>query len=306
MDPALDALWINTAVNPNTLMRWDGEMWQETGTDLSGYATTSEVGGAVDGLYDALSQASQHADATYATKDGVNDSYVQVKDGKVTVSRGLQHSLHEETDEPTEGYFEKAYICHGDIVSKGAIAGNVYMKDSYEYMTVIHATADDIMKYSEKLPYTTIRCDHKAHIIRDDETGIISASIFETIDEGDTESARLSGIGAASPCMVMMSMDGAVMTLSASNPDLSLYEGPSDEILNEHGERIERSVYGREWIDDPCGDTGIDITLRGRWKLEDGGDSDVTVKPEGNSTHIHFSTREARTEEIRLSRIIGE
>ena len=101
-------------------------------------------------------------------------------------------------------------------------------------------------------------------------------------------------------------MDGAVMTLSASNPDLSLYEGPSDEILNEHGERIERSVYGREWIDDPCGDTGIDITLRGRWKLEDGGDSDVTVKPEGNSTHIHFSTREARTEEIRLSRIIGE
>ena len=229
-----------------------------------------------------------------------------VKDGKVTVSRGLQHSLHEETDEPTEGYFEKAYICHGDIVSKGAIAGNVYMKDSYEYMTVIHATADDIMKYSEKLPYTTIRCDHKAHIIRDDETGIISASIFEPLDEGDTESARLSGIGAASPCMVMMSMDGAVMTLSASNPDLSLYEGPSDEILNEHGERIERSVYGREWIDDPCGDTGIDITLRGRWKLEDGGDSDVTVKAEGNSTHIHFSTREARTEEIRLSRIIGE
>lgn len=70
-DPALDALWINTAVNPNTLMRWDGEMWQETGNDLSGYATTSEVGGAVDGLYDALSQASQHADATYATKDGV-------------------------------------------------------------------------------------------------------------------------------------------------------------------------------------------------------------------------------------------
>ena len=52
--------------------------------------------------------------------------------------------------------------------------------------------------------------------------------------------------------------------------------------------------------------TGIDMKIQGRWKLENAGNSDVTVKVEGNSTRIHFTTREARTEEIQLSRIIGE
>ena len=231
-----------------------------------------------------------------------------VKDAKVAVERGLQKSFHEETDAPTEGYFEKAYICHGDIVSKGAISGNVYMKDSYEYMTVVHATEAEIAEYSEKLPYTIIRCDSKAHIIRDDKSGIISGAVFEEIDGEDTagETSRLSGIVESSPCMVMMSRSGAIMTLSASNPDLNLYEGESDEMFDGHGDRVERSVYGREWIDNPCGETGIDMKIQGRWKLENAGNSDVTVKVEGNSTRIHFTTREARTEEIQLSRIIGE
>ena len=231
-----------------------------------------------------------------------------VKDAKVAVERGLQKSFHEETDAPTEGYFEKAYICHGDIVSKGAISGNVYMKDSYEYMTVVHATEAEIVEYSEKLPYTIIRCDSKAHIIRDDKSGIISGAVFEELDGEDTagETSRLSGIVESSPCMVMMSRSGAIMTLSASNPDLNLYEGESDEVFDGHGDRVERSVYGREWIDNPCGETGIDMKIQGRWKLENAGNSDVTVKVEGNSTRIHFTTREARTEEIQLSRIIGE
>ena len=73
-----------------------------------------------------------------------------VKDARVEVSRGLQHSFHEETDAPTEGYFEKAWICHGDIVGKGVIAGDKYMKDSYEYMTVIHASDEEIGKYSSE------------------------------------------------------------------------------------------------------------------------------------------------------------
>ena len=47
-----------------------------------------------------------------------------VKDAKVAVERGLQKSFHEETDAPTEGYFEKAYICHatGTLSAKGLSA----------------------------------------------------------------------------------------------------------------------------------------------------------------------------------------
>ena len=152
------------------------------------------------------------------------------------------------------------------------------------------------------MAYSVIRCDRKAHIIRDNATGIISGAIFEELDGEDS----LSGIEASSPCMVMMSLEGPVMTLSVSNPDLGLYTGPSDEILDGNGKRTERSIYGREWVDNPCGNTAIDMTLTGKWKLEDAGDSTVTVLVEGDSTRLHFTTKGARTEEIRLSRIIGE
>ena len=100
----------------------------------------------------------------------------------------------------------------------------------------------------------------------------------------------------------MYSVEGDEMTLSASNPDLALYEGPSDEKFDENGKRIERSIYGRDWVNNPCGVTTLTLTLEGLWDIAEGNGCDVTASQENRQTTLVFKSREARTEEIKLRR----
>lgn len=208
-----------------------------------------------------------------------------VSKGETVLCQGLQHSFHEETMAPTSGYFEKAYINHGSQVRDGG----------YEYMAVIHASRDRVEKYLEELPYEVIRCDSKAHIVKDNESGEKGFAVFEGLSEGDD-----ANIVSATPSLILYSLDGDTMTLSVSNPDLALYEGPSDEVFDSEGRRTERSIYGREWVDSPCGPTEVRLTLDGEWKMDDCGDSNVKADIADGKTTLQFSTREARTEEIRL------
>ncbi len=225
-----------------------------------------------------------HAGATY-----------YVKGHEIHLTRGIQHSLHEETDAPTEGVFEKAYIDHGDVFKDGR----------YEYMILMPVTLEDmemafdekaVREYATALPYKVIRHDTAVHGVRDLVSGTCAFAVFEAgkVDDVITE---------CSPAMVMYSLDEGVMTLSAANPDLALYEGPSDEKFDKDGKRIERSVYGREWIDNPCAQTQISLTLEGLWEITDSGECDVTVRHEDRRTLLTFKSMEARTEEITLNRI---
>ena len=217
-----------------------------------------------------------------------------VKDAKVVVSRGIQHSFHEETAKPTEGTFEKAYIYHGTIVGKGAVAGDIYMKDGYEYLTVIHAKESEKKEYSSRSPYTVLRKDRKCHAVRDLRTGITGASVFET-------SAVDPLVVRATPSLLMYSCNAeGVVTLSVSNPDLALYRGDSDEVYDADGKRKERSIYGRDWVNNPCGQTSVTVVLSGKWDISDRGKSDVKAVVKGDSTTLTFSTKAARTEEIKL------
>ena len=220
-----------------------------------------------------------------AVYDRFGNAFI-VRNAGIELSQGLQHSFHEETMAPTSGRFEKAWINHGSIVGDGR----------YEYMAVIHADPESVEKYTEEAPYEVIRCDSKAHIVRDNESGETAFAVFEGIDTGDD-----GIIASASPCMIIYSCSGDAMTLSVSNPDLALYEGPSDEIFDENGKRIERSIYGRKWVDAPCGDTEVRLSLNGIWEITDCGKSNVEAEYADGNTELHFKTREARTEEIVLT-----
>ena len=99
-------------------------------------------------------------------KDRFGNAYF-VRDARVRVSRGIQHSLHEETDAPTEGLFERAYIFHGTIVGRGAVAGDIYMKDDYEYMVGLNPSDERMDSWSANLPYRVVRKDRSAHILHD-------------------------------------------------------------------------------------------------------------------------------------------
>ena len=202
-----------------------------------------------------------------------------VSNAEVIKKAGLQHSYHEETDAPTEGYFEKAYILHG--------------KDSYEYMTVIQPDDSQKLTYSTELPYIVERCDDTAHIVHDKVSGLKACSAFEktTVDEN---------IISITPSVMIYGMKENGMTICVSNPDLALYSGEADEIFDTDGKRKERSVYGREWINNPAQATSIEIVINGEWAVDNA--DNVTVIYDDNQTIISIVTFEAKTETIALAK----
>lgn len=218
-----------------------------------------------------------------------------VKGAKICLEKGLQKSFHEETDAPTEGIFEKAYINHGDIVKDGKYEYMCLMPDSEEF-NKFHSNPEAIEEYASDMPYDVIRHDSAVHGISDIPTGIRAFAVFE---QGKVDETILE----CSPAMVMYSIDENTMTLSVSNPDLALYKGPSDEVFDENGKRVERSVYGREWINNPCAETTIDITLKGLWEIADMNGCDVSISHDNRQTTLTFRSKEARTEEIKLKMI---
>ena len=205
----------------------------------------------------------------------------RIRNGRIHYSSGMQKSLHEETDAETEGMFETAYINHGDMISDGR----------YEYSIVL---PDDVQTMESS--YEVIRHDSNVHSVKDIQTGIVSAAVFE---EGPLDETILF----STPAMLMYSKDDDTLTLSVANPDLAMYEGESDEVTDNEGKRMERSVYGRYWIDNPCGATKVAVTLSGIWNLTEANGSDVRLSHCNGTTELTFTSMEARTEEIIISKV---
>ncbi len=208
-----------------------------------------------------------------------------VNGGKVQMRTGLQYSFHEETAAPTSAPFETAYIVHGSRIDGG----------SYEYMTLIHPEDGQIEKYSAELPYEVLKKDTDAHAVSFDD-GLTGYAVFEDCELPGLVTSSTAGL-------IVYSLDSAGgLTLSVCNPDLALYEGPSDEVFDAAGKRIERSVYGRKWIDNPCLETSVELTLDGEWALE-GGSEKFEARIDGGRTYIKVSCREAAGEEAKLRKL---
>lgn len=219
-----------------------------------------------------------------------------IKDAQADCTIGVQNSLHEETDAPTEGRFEKAFINHGDIVENGKYEYMLFMPISSEELKFA-SDENALEEYSKKLPYTVLRKDTSVHGVEDLASGTRAFAVFE---EGAVDSTIIS----SSASMLMYTTDGEDMTLSVANPDLAMYEGASDEVFDKDGKRIERSVYGRKWIDNPCGETSIQLTIKGLWEIHNDNGSKVTAIREDGNTTLTFKSMEGRTEEITLKRIM--
>ncbi|MDY5075688.1 MAG: chondroitinase family polysaccharide lyase [Paludibacteraceae bacterium] len=154
---------------------------------------------------------------------------------------GVQHSRHEETMAPTEGYFRTASIVHG-IRPHNA---------SYEYAIRVQPTDEEI---SADLSYEVLRADSAAHIVRDKQTGMTGYVLFEPN----------AALGNSAPCLVMTCPTDSGLIVSVADPDLHLYEGPSDETYDADGKRMERIIYSYPWKDSPSRPSTITITLQGQ------------------------------------------
>lgn len=214
-----------------------------------------------------------------------------VKNSDVVMSRSVQQSLHAETDLPTKGVFEKAFIRHWDVDKDGNVKDST--ANCYEYMVAIHPSVSQSADYTKKSPYELLSLTDSLHSVRDLESGTIGAAVFETskVDSLITE---------ATPCVMMYSyLDSKKVLLSVSNPDLALYSGMADKVY-ENGRYKERSVYSRNWIDNPCADTKISIKLKGHWTVSSLGKTRLNIVYNEGNTIINIITSEAKTEEIIL------
>ena len=176
---------------------------------------------------------------TPALTDGYGNYYYTAD--SLRLFEGVQHSRHEETMAPTEGYFRTASIVHG-IRPHNA---------SYEYAIRVQPTDEEI---SADLSYEVLRADSAAHIVRDKQTGMTGYVLFEP-------DAALHN---SAPCLVMTCPTDSGLIVSVADPDLHLYEGPSDETYDADGKRIERIIYSYPWKDSPSRPSTITITLQGQ------------------------------------------
>ena len=158
---------------------------------------------------------------------------------------------------------------------------------------VVHASDDEAARYAGELPYEVLRCDSTAHIVHDRPTDIVGYALFRGGEVGEGLLERVS-----MPSLVMIGGGEESLTVSVSDPDLRFYEGPSDEVFDADGKRVERSIYSREWIDNPSGESLLEVTLRGRWALKEA--TRVPAEIDGDRTVVTYACREGATREVTL------
>lgn len=183
---------------------------------------------------------------------------------------------------PTEGDWVNMTINHG-AAPKG---------DSYHYAIYPQSTKEAMEKISREPGYKVLKQDHDAHVVRDDAQGITSYVLFETVS-----SLPSGGVvaGTDTPCLVMVrELDKKNCVVAVANPDLALYTGEADEIYDDNGRRVERSIYSRPWKDSRCLDVPVTVTLRGSWKLPESDSYDI-ISRDRHRTVVRFNCREGKT-----------
>lgn len=181
----------------------------------------------------------------HAITDGYGNWYIVRDTSGLILREGMQESRHEETDARTEGRFRMAAINHGVRANGG----------SYEYVIWVQPKQVDKQSIEEVgASYEVVRCDSAAHIVRDMRSGMTAYVLWEAGAELDNSAS----------CLVMSRRAADGLHVSVSDPDLHLYEGPSDEQYDANGKRMERIIYSYAWKDHPSRESRIHLIIEGK------------------------------------------
>ncbi len=193
--------------------------------------------------------------------NNIRTGYYIPKNQPVSLCRKMQHSCDQATDKPTQGLFASAWIEHGNAPSGAAYEYAVFPETSPEKMKMI---AQQIQNKKNAL-YEVLRKDSKAHIVKDNSTNTTGYVLFEP--DQFFENQLIEKVDSA--CLLMLKENGNELILTVCDPDLRLYTGASDDIYDENGKRIERSIYSRPWIGNKSIPSVIFVTLKGKWDVKE-------------------------------------
>lgn len=196
-----------------------------------------------------------------------------------------QHSRMQNTGKENAGDWVSLTVDHGKA-PKGA---------SYEYAILPQTDRATMEAFAKKPSYKVLRKDRNAHIVRDLKSNTTSYVLFETPDalpKGLVQKVDTS-------CLVMLHEDKKEAVLTVCQPDLALYRGASDDIYDEQGKRIERSIYSRPWIGNPSQPIPVRIELKGKWE-PDATPYCKVLSADKQKTVLEFTCTDAASLEIKL------
>jgi len=198
-----------------------------------------------------------------------------------------QMSLAQNTQKETKGDFVSLVVNHGKAPKFG----------SYEYAIFPQTTESKLADFAKKPVYVVLQKDRNAHIVKDIPTGITSYVLFETpkkLPEGILQKVDTA-------CLVMVKEQKKQLVLTVCNPDLNLYSGPSDELYDKDGKRVERSIYSRPWIDNVSGTIPVRVTLEGKWNLKETADCKL-ISATKKETVLLFNCHDGMSFDIELNK----
>ncbi|MCY1634308.1 chondroitinase family polysaccharide lyase [Marinifilum sp. D737] len=224
--------------------------------------------------------------------DNVGNSFYIPSAYTVEVGKQLQHSKDQKKETPNQGNFATAVIRHGKA-PKG---------ESYEYAILVQRGHKELQKFAKqmkkkaKAPYTVLQKDSKAHIVRENASKTTAFVLFEA-----NEQINISGVKAVdAPVLVMLKDKKDTKVLSLCDPDLHLYEGPADVVI-ENGKRKERSIYSRKWKDNESKISKVRISIEGNWSVPNNKYCTL-ISNKDNQTVLEFSCQHGLTREVELQK----
>ena len=200
-----------------------------------------------------------------------------------------QHSRMQNTGKETKGDWVSLVVDHGKAPKNGR----------YEYAVLPQTNETAMKKFAKKPAYKVLQQDRKAHIVESASEQIVSYVLFET-PETTLPGGLLQRVDTS--CLVMTHQESAdKIKLTAAQPDLALYRGPSDEAFDKDGKRIERSIYSRPWINNGSSEIPVTVTIKGRWNVEETPYCKVVSSNE-KQTILRFSCKDGASFEVELKK----
>ncbi|MCP5537516.1 MAG: hypothetical protein H7A51_14945 [Akkermansiaceae bacterium] len=155
-------------------------------------------------------------DSCQVLGDTIGNSYF-VRQGKLVVSRRLQHSLTQDKGLPTQNHFATAWLDHGKSPKNA----------QYEYSVLVQGSAEEIDAQSKQSPYTVLQHDSRAHVVYDKASKITGAVLFE---EGSFDLELIKEV--SQPVLVMHArQDDGSIKLSLCDPDLKWRDAQPESVI---------------------------------------------------------------------------
>ncbi len=214
------------------------------------------------------------------------------------ISRQRQTNPDSHNKQQVSGEFSTVLFNHG-VKPKNA---------SYEYALLVNADEHKMSQFMQSMNttdklYEVLQQDKKAHIVSAKAAKTTSYIVFDA--DNSFAKGLVTKVSRPSSFAIEQSAEG--IKLAVADPDLNIYDGQDDRLPN--GQRVELSIYEREWYFWPSRETKVRLTLRGQWQIVQqlkaietlNYKSATIIESNSTETVIEFACKDGLTAEVLLS-----